>query len=123
MPAKKEVKEKPVEFDLKRFRQAKFERRTFEYPVNGTVLADFFPKTAKKKVFVLQSLNGMELSDIRSAVNERKAARQLITGMEDKGRIDAIKSIINIDAAISDRLYSLIKFLQKGVQSPFACYR
>lgn len=103
-------------FNLDKFRDTKFERRTKEVPVPELGL--FFPKGSKSKVWIVQNLSGEELYAMRDAVDRNidleKTVRALATGQ----KADVVKDALGLTGKVPDDLARRLSVFVFGSAEP-----
>ena len=107
-------------FDVKKYRDTRWQRRTEEFPINNPELVKFFKK-GDKKVWVLQSLTGSEVGNAEQMAANRKLSTEMMEALLEGRSADLIEEIKKLSGSSDEIPETVVKRLHQfafGLQSP-----
>lgn len=108
-------------FDLKKFRNAKFEPRFEDVPVPD--LKDFFGEGAEAPVWRVRGLTGHELGKVNEAAERNRNVAAILeallsTSSDDKA--EAVKKLVGLDDSVPQDIARRLEMLALGSVDPEA---
>lgn len=107
-----------MDFDLKKFKGAKFEPRQEAVPVPD--LKEFF-RDGAEPVWIVRGLSGHELGKVNEAAEKSKNLSAILDGLvspDIKEKIDALKADMGLDDAVPNDIVRRLALLRIGSVNP-----
>ena len=103
-------------FNLDKFRDTEFKRRTKEVPVPEC--GEFFPKSAKKKIWIVQNLTGEELYAMREAVERNLDIEKTVAALAAGQNAEVVKDALGLTGKVPTELARRLSVFVFGSASP-----